>query len=153
MLAVYFAIALGTLSVLYYFSTRRTIHRHGKRLPYAAPQIHHTQLVTRQTNISSRTPDDTLPIFGNAIRFLQPRDALYEWFVRCQRRFGLSTYQISVPILPQGVVINDPLNLEYVLSNEYLFQKGDFFRKRSWDLFGIAPLKTSKTYWTLLIRL
>jgi hypothetical protein len=38
--------------------------------------------------------------------------------------------------LPPGVVINDPRNLEFVLKNEGIFSKGDFFKRRSWDLFG-----------------
>jgi hypothetical protein len=41
------------------------------------------------------------------------------------------------------VVINDPKNLEYVLKNEGIFAKGDFFKKRSWDLFGRDLSKTN----------
>jgi hypothetical protein len=75
---------------------------------------------------------------GNAIKFLQPRHLLFDWFVQCQRIFGFETYAISIPSLPPGVVINDPENLEYVLKNESTITKGDFFRRRSWDLFGLC---------------
>ena len=56
--------------------------------------------------------------------------------MKCERQFGFETFQISVPSLPPGVVINDPKNLEYVFKNEGIFAKGDFFKRRSWDLFG-----------------
>jgi hypothetical protein len=56
--------------------------------------------------------------------------------VKCEHLFGYETFQISVPTLPPGVVINDPKNLEYVLKNEGIFSKGEFFRYRSRDLFG-----------------
>ncbi len=82
----------------------------------------------------------TLPVLGNAIKFLQPRHLLFDWFVQCQRQYGNETFEISVPSLPSGVVINNPDILEYVLKNESTITKGDFFRKRSWDLFG-APSK------------
>jgi hypothetical protein len=58
--------------------------------------------------------------------------------VKCEHQFGFETFQISVPSLPPGVVINDPKNLEYVFKNEGIFCKGDFFKRRSWDLFGTA---------------
>jgi len=51
--------------------------------------------------------------------------------------FGLNTYEISVPSLPPGVVVQDPRVLEYVLRNEDAITKGEFFRQRSWDLFGM----------------
>jgi hypothetical protein len=35
--------------------------------------------------------------------------------------------------MPPGVVINDPKNLEYVLKNEGIFTKGNFFKRRSWE--------------------
>lgn len=68
--------------------------------------------------------------------FLQARHKLFHWFTRCERQFGFETFEISVPSLPPGVVINDPKNLDYVLKNDDLFNKGEFFRRRSWDLFG-----------------
>lgn len=67
---------------------------------------------------------------------MQPRHLLFDWFVKCQRIFGLETFAISIPFLPPGVVINDPEILEYVLKNQTTITKGEFFRKRSWDLFG-----------------
>lgn len=76
-------------------------------------------------------------MLGNALQFLKPRHVLFDWFVKCQEQFGLETFEISVPTLPPGVVINSPVNLEFVLKNESVITKGDFFRERSWDLFGI----------------
>ncbi|TVY35487.1 hypothetical protein LSUB1_G004602 [Lachnellula subtilissima] len=81
-----------------------------------------------------------LPFIGNGLIFLQPRKKLFAWFVKCERKFGFETFQISVPTLPPGVVINDPKNLEYVLKNEGIFSKGDFVKSRSWDLFGKCEL-------------
>ena len=85
---------------------------------------------------NSRQPPNTLPLVGNGILFLQARHKLFSWFVKCERLFGFETFQIYVPSLPPGVVINDPKNLEYVFKNEGIFAKGDFFKRRSWDLFG-----------------
>ena len=85
----------------------------------------------------ARRPPSTLPILGNAIKFVQPRHTLFNWFVQCQREFGFESYEISVPTLPPGVVIQDPKNLEYVLKNEEYITKGEFFKTRSWDLFGM----------------
>jgi hypothetical protein len=84
----------------------------------------------------SRQPPNTLPIVGNGIIFLKARHKLFSWFVKCERQFGFETFQISVPSLPLGVVINDPKKLEFVFKNEGIFAKGDFFKRRSWDLFG-----------------
>jgi len=72
--------------------------------------------------------------------FIQARHKLFAWFVKCERIFGFETFQISVPTLPPGVVINDPKNLEFILKhekNEGNFAKGEFFHKRSFDLFGL----------------
>lgn len=93
-----------------------------------------------------RRPPDTLPILGNAIHFLKPRHVLFDWFVKCQQRFGKETFQISVPSLPPGVVINSAENLEFVLKNEASITKGDFFRERSWDLFGMLLHLLSHPY-------
>ena len=65
---------------------------------------------------------------------------LFHWFIRQQSAFNGETYEISVPTLPAGVVINSPENIEFVLKNENLITKGDFFRSRSWDLFGTHPI-------------
>jgi hypothetical protein len=83
-----------------------------------------------------RRPPNTLPLAGNGLLFLQARHKLFSWFVKCERLFGFETFEISVPSLPPGVVINDPKNLEFVLKNEGTFGKGAFFKLRSWDLFG-----------------
>ena len=94
-----------------------------------------TYILTLQLN---RKPPNFLPIVGNGLLFLQARHKLFQWFTDCERRFRLETFEISVPTLPPGVVINDPKNLEYVLRRDDLFTKGDFFRRRSWDLFGMC---------------
>jgi hypothetical protein len=77
---------------------------------------------------------------GNGLLFLQARHKLFSWFVECERLFGFETFEISVPSLPSGVVINDPKNLEFVLKNESIFRKGAFFKHRSWDLFGMLNM-------------
>ena len=59
-----------------------------------------------------------------------------DWFAQIQPDVGFDTYEISVPALPPAIVVNDPKNLEHVLKNNELFVKGDYFRSRSWDLFG-----------------
>ena len=53
-------------------------------------------------------------------------------------RLGLETFELAIPTLPPAVLINDPINLEYVLKNNDLFVKGKFFHSNSWDLFGIV---------------
>ena len=82
-------------------------------------------------------PPGTLPLAGNGIWFLQPRHELLEWFTRCERLVGFSTFEISVPSLPPGIVVNDSANVEHVLKNNEIFVKGEIFRMRSWDLFGM----------------
>lgn len=44
-------------------------------------------------------------------------------------------------------MINDPRNLEYVLKNEGVFAKGDFFKRRSWDLFGNGIINADGELW------
>ncbi|EXJ67418.1 uncharacterized protein A1O5_09431 [Cladophialophora psammophila CBS 110553] len=61
--------------------------------------------------------------------------------------FGRETFEISVPSLPPGVVINSPQVLDYVLKNEAAITKGDFFRERSWDLFGYGIINASGELW------
>lgn len=85
-----------------------------------------------------RHPPNTLFFVGNGIKFLQNRHKLFSWFTKCEQIFGYETFEISVPSLPPGVVIGDPKNLEFVLKNEDIFTKGDFFKRRSWDLFGMV---------------
>ncbi|EXJ57032.1 hypothetical protein A1O7_07376 [Cladophialophora yegresii CBS 114405] len=65
----------------------------------------------------------------------------------CQRIFGHETFEISVPSLPPGVVINSPEVLEYVLKNEASITKGEFFRDRSWDLFGYGIINATGELW------
>ncbi|KAL2187210.1 cytochrome P450 [Thermothelomyces heterothallicus CBS 203.75] len=96
-------------------ASRRSIRRNGKPL---------------------RNPPDTLPLLGNGLKFLQSRWELFGWFDRCQRQFGYETVALHVPTLPPGVLIHDPRNLDFVFKNEGLFTKGDFVKRRSWDLFG-----------------
>ncbi|KAI9768650.1 MAG: hypothetical protein M1835_006838 [Candelina submexicana] len=114
-----FAIIIGLITVLAGLivvkGSQSSIHRKGKKL---------------------LKPPNTLPILGNAIIFLQARHKLFHWFAECQRQHGFRTLEISVPTLPPGVVINAPENLEFVLKHDDVFTKGDFFKSRSWDLFG-----------------
>lgn len=92
----------------------------------------------KSANQFRRRPPNTLPLVGNGFLFLQARHKLFSWFVKCERQFGFETFQISVPTLPPGVVINDPKNLEFVFKNEGVFTKGEFFKTRSFDLFGTS---------------
>ncbi|KAF7534722.1 hypothetical protein G7Z17_g13319 [Cylindrodendrum hubeiense] len=94
-------------------------------------------------------PPNTLPLVGNGILFLQPRQRLFAWFAKCERLFGYETLHISVPSLPPGVIISDPRNLEFVLRNEGIFEKGDFFKQRSWDLFGHGIINVDGELWKL----
>lgn len=97
---------------------------------------------------TDRRAPNSLPLAGNGIHFLKARHKLFAWFVKCEREFGLETFEIHVPSLPPGVVINDPKNLEFVFKNESVFQKGDFFKSRSSDLFGtllLLPLPLPST--------
>lgn len=121
------AIALLILSlVIYHLLSRPKIRRNGEAL---------------------RQPPDTLPFAGNGIRFLQDRHKLFSWFAKCERIFGFETFQISVPTLPPGVVINDPKNVEFVFKNEAIFGKGEFFKSRSWDLFGHGIINADGDLW------
>ncbi|KAF5870518.1 putative cytochrome p450 protein [Botrytis fragariae] len=101
----------------------------------------------RRNGKKLRRPPNTLPLVGNGILFLQARHKLFSWFVKCERKFGWETFEISVPSLPPGVVINDPKNLEFVLKNEGIFAKGDFFKSRSWDLFGNGIINADGDLW------
>ncbi|KAJ9615806.1 hypothetical protein H2200_001883 [Cladophialophora chaetospira] len=65
----------------------------------------------------------------------------------CQQIFGERTFEISVPSLPPGVVVNSPDVLEYVLRNEASITKGEFFRARSWDLFGYGIINATGDLW------
>ncbi|KAI0152684.1 cytochrome P450 [Xylariaceae sp. FL1272] len=101
----------------------------------------------KRNGIPLRTPPNTLPLVGNGLLFLQARQKLFTWFVKCERQFGDETFQITVPTLHPGVVINDPKNLEYVFKNEGIFAKGNFVRQRSWDLFGHGIINADGALW------
>ncbi|KAF2963558.1 hypothetical protein GQX73_g10013 [Xylaria multiplex] len=101
----------------------------------------------RRNGIPLRKPPGTLPIAGNGLVFLRDRQKLFSWFVKCERHFGIETFQITVPTLHPGVVINDPNNLDYVFKNEGVFAKGDFVKQRSWDLFGNGIINADGELW------
>ncbi|KAL8397663.1 hypothetical protein RB594_004393 [Gaeumannomyces avenae] len=101
----------------------------------------------RRNGIPLRKPRGSLPLLGNGIVFLRPRQALFSWFSQREREFGRETYQISVPTLPPGVVLNDPANVDYVFKNEALFKKGEFVKRRAWDLFGHGIINTDGDMW------
>jgi hypothetical protein len=84
----------------------------------------------------TRKPPNTLPLVGNGILFLQARQKLLSWFVKCERQHGYETLALSVPTLPPGVLISDPKIVDFIFHNEGVFTKGDFVKRRSWDLFG-----------------
>ncbi|KAF7543032.1 hypothetical protein G7046_g10071 [Stylonectria norvegica] len=96
-----------------------------------------------------RTPPNTLPLLGNGILFLRARQTLFAWFVKCERLFGHETLRISVPSLPHGVIITDPRNLDFVFKHEGIFEKGAFFKARSWDLFGHGIINVDGDLWRL----
>lgn len=122
------------VALVYRYQTRPKIRRNGHNLRYAECLSLVCAYIDAKYN--NRAAPNTLPLLGNAIKFLQPRHVLFDWFVQCQRLHGRETLEISVPSLPPGVVINDPVNLDFVLKNETSITKGDFFKERSWDLFG-----------------
>lgn len=64
-----------------------------------------------------------------------------------EERFKGETYQISVPSLPPGVVINSPQNMEFVFKNHTTFIKGDFLTKRTGDLFGHGIINVDGDLW------
>ncbi|KAI0425971.1 cytochrome P450 [Xylaria sp. FL1042] len=101
----------------------------------------------RRNGIPLRKPPNTLPIAGNGLLFLQDRQKLFSWFVKCERQFGFETFQITVPTLHPGVVINSPDNLDYVFKNEGLFAKGNFVKQRSFDLFGNGIINADGELW------
>ncbi|SPQ26795.1 920021cf-8b7b-4732-ba84-2935a329106d [Thermothielavioides terrestris] len=46
-----------------------------------------------------------------------------------------------------GVLIHSPRNLEFVFKNEGLFTKGEFVKRRSWDLFGNGIINADGDLW------
>nr|UYD62322.1 cytochrome P450 [Leptographium qinlingense (nom. inval.)] len=140
--------AAAALLAAVLFSALRTpvIRRHGVPLRYAnAPRI---SPVLRAVAKQARKPPNTLPLAGNGILFLQARQKLFSWFVQTQRQFGYETFQIAVPSLPPGVVINDPRNLEFVFRHEgSLVSKGGFVKGTMADLFGHGIVNADGDAW------
>ncbi|ROT43323.1 cytochrome P450 [Sodiomyces alkalinus F11] len=101
----------------------------------------------RRNGVVLRKPPNTWPLVGNGIVFLRERQKLFSWFAKCERLYGYETLQISVPSLPPGIIISDPRNLDYVFKNEGVFSKGDFVKKRSWDLFGHGIINADGEVW------
>ncbi|GAP87059.1 putative cytochrome P450 [Rosellinia necatrix] len=100
-----------------------------------------------RNGVPLRIPPNTLPMVGNGLLFLQDRKKLFSWFAKCERQFGRETFQIAVPTLHPGVVINDPANLDYVFKSEGMFSKGDFVKRRTWDLFGNGIINADGELW------
>ncbi|OAA68064.1 cytochrome p450 monooxygenase [Niveomyces insectorum RCEF 264] len=104
--------------------------------------------VLRRHGVPLRKPPNTLPLLGNGILFLQARQKLFAWFVRCQHELGYETFQVAVPTLPPGVVISDPRNLEFVFKHEgSLVSKGSFVKGMLWDLFGHGIVNADGEVW------
>lgn len=104
--------------------------------------------VIRRNGVPLRKPPNTLPLAGNGILFLQARRKLFAWFVKCQRQFGYETFQVAVPTLPPGVVINDPRIMDFVFKNEgSLISKGSFVKGMLWDLFGHGIVNADGDVW------
>ncbi|RSM03130.1 hypothetical protein CDV31_010614 [Fusarium ambrosium] len=99
------------------------------------------------TSTANRQSPGTLPFIGNGLVFLRPRQELFDWFTRCIRQYGHETLGIILPILPPGVIIADPVNLDFVFKHEELFQKGQFFRHRLQDLFGYGIVNVDGDLW------
>ncbi|KAH7157646.1 cytochrome P450 [Dactylonectria estremocensis] len=123
-----FLVAVAIIALIIRAKTRPQITRNGAAL---------------------RAPPNTLPLVGNGIIFLQPRQRLFAWFAKCESLFGYETLHISVPSLPPGVIISDPRNLDFVFRNEGVFEKGDFFKQRSRDLFGHGIINVDGELWRM----
>ncbi|KAJ3549808.1 hypothetical protein NM208_g308 [Fusarium decemcellulare] len=94
-----------------------------------------------------RKAPGTLPIVGNGLVFLRPRQELFSWFTKCVQQYGHETIAINIPTLPSGVIISDPINLAHVFQHQEIFQKGDFFRSRLHDLFGYGIVNVDGHLW------
>jgi cytochrome P450 len=81
------------------------------------------------------------------LKFLQPRQKLFDWFTECINLYGHETLHITVPTLPPGVIISDPANVEFVFKNVDVFQKGHFFKDKLKDLFGDGILNADGDLW------
>ncbi|RMZ90321.1 hypothetical protein DV736_g2455, partial [Chaetothyriales sp. CBS 134916] len=115
-------LTIVSAGLLYRLLKSSGIHRHGRRLA---------------------RPSDTIPLIGNAIRFLQAHHVQFNWFIKQQQAFGGDTYEISAPWLPAAVVISRPENIEFVLKNESRIPRGDFFTARTLDLFGYGIINAT----------
>ncbi|VUC21084.1 unnamed protein product [Clonostachys rosea] len=103
-------------------------------------------IITRHGTELRKAPG-TLPVLGNGIKFIQPRQKLFEWFTKCIHLHDRETLLITVPSLPPGVIISDPANLDFVFKNEPVFQKGAFFKDRLNDLFGNGIVNSDGDQW------
>ncbi|KAF4978967.1 hypothetical protein FDECE_18134, partial [Fusarium decemcellulare] len=102
--------------------------------------------ITRNGQRLRKAPG-TLPIVGNGLMFLRPRQELFTWFTKCIQQYGHETLAIHIPTLPPGVIISDPINLGHVFQHEEIFQKGNFFRTRLHDLFGYGIVNVDGHLW------
>ena len=139
--------AAAVLLAVVLFTTLRTpvIYRNGVPLRYASAA---RVCWIKTKKLTARKPPNTLPLAGNGILFLQARRKLFAWFVKCQRQFGYETFQVAVPTLPPGVVINDPRVLDFVFKNEgSLISKGSFVKGMLWDLFGHGIVNADGDVW------
>jgi len=123
------------LAALWFFQghigQRSGIRRKGERLPYGF-----WHAVEESAKEASRPPPGTIALAGNGLWFLKPKRMMLEWFAQCERVMGVQTVELFIPTLPPTILITDPKNIEHVLRNNEIFIKGEFFRTRSWDLFG-----------------
>ncbi|KAM0542537.1 hypothetical protein ACHAPJ_012745 [Fusarium lateritium] len=107
--------------------------------------------VVRRPNVRYGRPirksPNSLPVIGNGLIFLRPRQELFSWFTRCIEQYGYETLAINIPTVAPGVIISNPANLEHVFRNEGIFQKGDFFRSRLHDLFGDGIVNVDGHLW------
>lgn len=147
------ATALVVVAVLYLtvFGGKRATNN-GKPLGYVGPPSPNSPYATSSpltaAFATTRKPRDTLPLLGNGLRFLAPRQHLFDWFTAQQAVFGRTTYAISVPTLPAGVVVSDPAVVDHVFRHgETLFSKGDFARSRMADLFGHGIINVDGDAW------
>ncbi|SPN99036.1 related to cytochrome P450 94A1 [Cephalotrichum gorgonifer] len=116
-------------------------------LPILALVYSHFQPPIRRNGVPIPKAPDTLPLLGNALHFLRPRQDLLAWFTACERRFPHQTLQISVPTVGTGVIVSSPANVDFVLRNEGVFSKGEFVKSRSLDLFGHGIINVDGEPW------
>ncbi|KAH7319688.1 cytochrome P450, partial [Stachybotrys elegans] len=103
--------------------------------------------ITRSDGKPLKPAPNTLPLVGNGLFFLQARQILLAWFVRCQRTAGLETLALRVPSLPPGAVVHDPRIVDFIFRNEECFKKGEFVTERIFDLFGHGIINVDGPLW------